>query len=240
MSESNGDASHPGTGDSGDEAAIRNLRGSIPKPTVRRLSLYLRELESSIVGDTVSSRRLAESLGLTDAQVRKDLAYFGQFGQPGIGYRHSELVTNLRQILGTDRSRNTIVIGAGNLGRAVTSYARLDGKGFRVVGIFDVDPGVVGTRVGEHVVEPMDSITGRVAETGAEVAMLAVPGDVADATAHRVAEAGIRGILNFAPVRLDVPEGVSVVSVDLTVALEQLAFKLAAGVSRHTEHHTHD
>ena len=215
-------------------------RDNIPRPTVRRLSLYLRELEGSVTGPTVNSRQLAEALGLTDAQVRKDLAYFGQFGQPGIGYRHAELTTALRQILGTDRSWPTAVIGAGNLGRAVTAYARLATKGFRVVAVFDADPAAVGGRIGELMVQPMVDLAATVARHGIKVAMLAVPGEAADAVVARLAEAGIRGVLNFAPVRISVPEGMSVVSVDLTVALEQLAYKITLGlegVEHHDEEH---
>jgi redox-sensing transcriptional repressor len=224
-----------------EETGRRDLRrDSIPRPTVRRLSLYLRELEGSVTSATVSSRQLAESLGLTDAQVRKDLAYFGQFGQPGIGYRHAELVPALRQILGTDRTWPTAVIGAGNLGRAVTSYARLGPKGFEVVAVFDTNPAVVGELVGDLAVQPMAELRDTITRHGIEVAMLAVPGDAADTVAAALAEAGIRGILNFAPVRLSVPEGISVVSVDLTVALEQLAYKLSLGLDgseHHDEHH---
>lgn len=215
-------------------------RDNIPRPTVRRLSLYLRELEGSIAGPTVNSRQLADALGLTDAQVRKDLAYFGQFGQPGIGYRHAELTTALRQILGTDRTWPTAVIGAGNLGRAVTAYARLAPKGFHVVAVFDADPAAVGGRVGDLTVLPMSELAATVARHGIEVAMLAVPGDAADAVVAELAEAGIRGVLNFAPVRITVPEGMSVVSVDLTVALEQLAYKITLGlegVEHHDEQH---
>ena len=215
-------------------------RDNIPRPTVRRLSLYLRELEGSITSPTVNSRQLAEALGLTDAQVRKDLAYFGQFGQPGIGYRHAELVATLRQILGTDRVWPTAVIGAGNLGRAVTAYARLAPKGFHVVAVFDDDPAAIGRTVGDHAVQPMSELAATVARHGIEVAMLAVPGEAADAVVAQLAGAGIRGVLNFAPIRISVPEGMSVVSVDLTVALEQLAYKITLGlegVEHHDEQH---
>jgi len=235
------DDAEPRISASTEETGRRDVRrDNIPRPTVRRLSLYLRELEGSIDGPTVSSRQLASALGLTDAQVRKDLAYFGQFGQPGIGYRHADLMEALRQILGTDRIWPTAVVGAGNLGRAVTSYARLGPKGFRVVAVFDTSPDVVGQMVGDLVVQPMDELAATIAAHGIEVAMLAVPGDAADEVAGRLAEVGIRGILNFAPVRLQVPEGVSVVSVDLTVALEQLAYKLSLGLDgaeHHDEHH---
>src|SRR5213595_3699644 len=113
----------------------------IPDPAVRRLSLYLRQLETFKRRDrrTISSKQLGESLGLTDAQVRKDLAYFGQFGHPGIGYRVDELIAQVKRILGTDKTWNVILVGAGNLGRALLAYKGFDTKGFRLVAVFDAD-----------------------------------------------------------------------------------------------------
>src|SRR5947208_2675011 len=110
---------------------------SIPNPAVRRLSLYLRQLESLQRGGrtTVSSKQLGESLGLTDAQVRKDLAYFGQFGHPGIGYRVADLIAQVRRILGTDKIWNVLLVGAGNLGRALLAYNGFQAKGFRIAAV---------------------------------------------------------------------------------------------------------
>src|SRR5580704_13542602 len=111
----------------------------VPDPAVKRLSLYLRQLESFRKKNrlTVSSKQLGESLGLTDAQVRKDLAYFGQFGHPGIGYRVDDLVGQVRRILGTDKLWNVVMVGAGNLGRALLAYRGFDAKGFHLVAVFD-------------------------------------------------------------------------------------------------------
>src|SRR5256714_3917816 len=122
----------------------------IPNPAVRRLSLYLRQLEAFARKDrrTISSKQLGESLGLTDAQVRKDLAYFGQFGHPGIGYRVEDLIARVKHILGTDKTTNVILVGAGNLGRALSAYQGFDSKGFRLVAVFDNDPSKLGKRVG--------------------------------------------------------------------------------------------
>src|SRR5687768_12907895 len=119
---------------------------SVPNPAVRRLSLYLRQLESLKRTDrtTVSSKQLGQSLGLTDAQVRKDLAYFGQFGHPGIGYRVDDLIGQVKRILGTDKTWNVIMVGAGNLGRALASYRGFNNKGFKLVAIFDADASKVG------------------------------------------------------------------------------------------------
>src|SRR5438067_5451321 len=118
----------------------------IPNPAVRRLSLYLRQLETFKRRDrrTISSKQLGESLGLTDAQVRKDLAYFGQFGHPGIGYKVDELIAQVRRILGTDKVWNVILVGAGNLGRALSTYRGFESKGFRIAAVFDIDPGKIG------------------------------------------------------------------------------------------------
>src|SRR5271170_6958055 len=120
----------------------------IPNPAVRRLSLYLRQLESFKRKDrrTISSKQLGESLHLTDAQVRKDLAYFGQFGHPGIGYRVDDLIAQVRHILGTDKVWSVILVGAGNLGRALMAYKGFDIKGFHVAAVFDNDASKVGKR----------------------------------------------------------------------------------------------
>ena len=119
---------------------------NIPAPAVRRLSLYLRQLEvfHETERGTVSSRELGESLGLSDAQVRKDLAYFGQFGHPGIGYRVSELIQRVRQILGTDRKSNVLLVGAGNLGRALIAYRGFSKRGFDITAVFDNDSKIIG------------------------------------------------------------------------------------------------
>src|SRR3954451_8675613 len=130
---------------------------SIPNPAVRRLSLYLRQLEAFERKGrrTVSSRQLGESLHLTDAQVRKDLAYFGQFGRPGIGYRVDELIAQVKRILGTDKTWNVLLVGAGNLGRALLAYKGFDQKGFRLASVFDADPAKIGKKHVPFVIQPL-------------------------------------------------------------------------------------
>lgn len=206
---------------------------SVPEPAVRRLSLYLRELENLLrkERETVSSKQLGESLGLTDAQVRKDLAYFGQFGHPGIGYRVSELIARLRCILGTDRTWNVVLVGAGNLGNALVSYRGFSKKGFQVVAVFDNDPTKAGVRIGAGTgleILPIDRLPAVVAERDVQIGVLAVPADEAQAVADLLVGAGIKGILNFAPASLNVPPDVSMAAVDLAVHLEQLAFRISA------------
>lgn len=206
-------------------------RGRIPRPTAKRLSLYLRELESrQQQGETtISSKQLGQALGLTDAQVRKDLAFFGQFGHPGIGYAINELIARLRSILGTDREWHAAVVGAGNIGRALMSYGRFQRKGFRIVAVFDNDPSVVGKRIAGHTVRPMADLPGIVREREIKIGIVAVPAEAAQEVADHLIGAGVQGILNFAPKRLDVHNAVSVVSVDFSVALEQLAFQVSLG-----------
>src|SRR3954449_7683368 len=151
----------------------------IPNPAVRRLSLYLRQLEAFKKKDrrTVSSKQLGESLGLTDAQVRKDFAYFGQFGHPGIGYRVDDLIAQVKRILGTDKTWNVLLIGAGNLGRALLAYRGFDQKGFRLVAVFDADPGKVGKKIGPFVVQALAELNETIAKQAIRLAILAVPAD---------------------------------------------------------------
>lgn len=201
--------------------------GSIPEPAVRRLSLYLRELEKFHRNNrlTISSKQLGESLRLTDAQVRKDLAYFGQFGRPGIGYRVVDLVSRLRHILGTDRDWNVLLVGAGNIGAALASYRGFASKGFNIVAVLDNDPAKVGKRIGTFTVRPLSELGAVAKELSARLAILAVPADGAQDVADQLVAAGIRGLLNFAPLSLTVPKGVAVNAVDVGVQLEQLAFQ---------------
>jgi redox-sensing transcriptional repressor len=215
----------------------------IPNPAVRRLSLYLRQLESFNRKDrrTVSSKELGESLNLTDAQVRKDLAYFGQFGHPGVGYRVEDLIGQVRRILGTDKTWSVLLVGAGNLGRALIAYNGFDAKGFRLVAVFDSDPAKTGQRLGPFpgrpdavdsgdkrvfVIQPMSELKSTVEKQAIRLAILAVPADSAQEVADQCVEAGIRGLLNFAPVSLRLPSHIAMNAVDLAVQLEQLSFQV--------------
>jgi redox-sensing transcriptional repressor len=203
----------------------------IPTPAVYRLSFYLRQLEAFQRSEkhTISSKQLGEALGYTDAQVRKDLAYFGQFGHPGIGYRVEELISQLRKILGTDKGWNVLLVGAGNLGRALIAYRGFLRKGFRLAAIFDADERKVGQAFGDLTVSPMDKLAEIAAKENIKLAIMSVPSEVAQPVADKLVGAGVRGILNFAPVSVSVPPDVSVQSVDLAVQLEQLSFKMSLG-----------
>ena len=209
---------------------------SIPNPAVRRLSLYLRQLESLQRGGrtTVSSKQLGESLGLTDAQVRKDLAYFGQFGHPGIGYRVDDLIGQVRRILGTDKTWNVILVGAGNLGRALSAYRGFEAKGFRLVAVFDKDPGKVGKRLGPFTIQALSDAPDTIAKQNIRLAMLAVPAEEAQTVADQLIDAGVRGLLNFAPVSITVPPQIALNAVDLAVQLEQLSFQVGFSALQQT------
>lgn len=201
----------------------------IPLPAVRRLSLYLRQLEAIHACDrrTVSSKQLGEMLGISDAQIRKDLAYFGQFGHPGIGYRIPELIQRMRRILGTDRKSNVLLVGAGNLGRALISYRGFGKKGFEVVAVFDADREKIGTIIpGARpiTIQSLEGIAETVRRYSIRTGILAVPAVAAQSVADEIIAAGVRAILNFAPITLRVSDDVAVSSVDLAVHLEQLSF----------------
>lgn len=199
---------------------------AVPRAVVSRLSLYLRELQQ-LVDDgntTTNSTQLGSLLGFTDAQVRKDLAYFGQFGHPGIGYRCEELIAAIKKILGTDRSWPVAMIGLGNLGRALLHYRGFSQQGFRVEAAFDIDVDKVGKTVDGIEVFHLDDMSEVVGRKNIRLAIIAVPGAAAQAVADSLVAAGIEGVLNFAPVTLTLPDYVSRVGVDLAIELEQLSF----------------
>jgi len=198
----------------------------VPKAVVSRLSLYLRELQHLVRDgqETTSSSQLGTLLGFSDAQVRKDLAYFGHFGHPGIGYRCDELIAAIRKILGTNRDWPVAIIGTGNLGRALLGYKGFGHQGFRIVAAFDVDPAKVGTTIEGIRVSHLDSLPQVMEEHGIKLGMLAVPAASAQAVADRLVAVGVAGIVNFAPVTISLPDHVSHVGVDLAIELEQLSF----------------
>jgi redox-sensing transcriptional repressor len=202
----------------------------VPKVVVGRMSLYLRELQivSGAGKATISSSTLARRLGLTASQVRKDFAYFGQFGYPGIGYRCDELIQKIKSILGTDRVWPVALIGCGNLGQALLGYRGFGNQGFSVVAAFDKQPGLIGKSFEGLTVQHMDELAETVSVKKIELAMLAVPATAAPEAAQEIVEAGIAGIMNFAPVTLSLPSSVSKVGVDLAIELEQLAFGVMA------------
>lgn len=199
--------------------------GSVPQAVVSRLSLYLRELQQLVRAgvETTSSTQLGRTLGFTDAQVRKDLAFFGAFGYPGLGYRCEELIPEIKRILGTDRRWPVVIVGIGNLGRALLGYRGFGQQNFEVVAAFDSDRSVAGSTVDGITVHHIDELKTFAAENEVKLGVVAVPSTAAQEVADLLVESGVEGILNFSPVTLD-DANVSVVSVDLAIELEQLTF----------------
>jgi len=199
-----------------------------PKAVVGRVSLYLRQLEAfQRQGfSTTSSSQLGEPLSIKNAQVRKDLAFFGQFGQPGVGYRIDELISTLRKILGINRDWPLALVGLGYLRRALLKYHGFRSRRFHIVAVFDNDPRKVGQTHEGLRIEPLESLRKAVAAHKISLGLLCVPADAAQRVAELMVASGITGILNFAPVPLSVPPSVHVVAVDLSVQLENLAYKV--------------
>lgn len=196
--------------------------------TIRRLSHYLRILESleRSGGGTVSSTHLAQAAGTTAAQVRKDLSLFGSFGKRGLGYQVADLAVRVRGILGLDRTWPVALVGAGRIGSALFEYRDFRRRGFEIVSVLDRDARKVGVQWGPVVVESISALEEVIEREGVEMLILAVPAPAAQEIVDRAVEAGVRGILNFAPVRLRTPEGVFVHNVNMVMELEALSFDL--------------
>ncbi len=197
--------------------------------TVRRLSVYtrcLQQLEEDGV-KTVSSQELAERFNLNSAQVRKDLAYFGEFGVRGIGYYVVGLKAELQKILGLDHEWAVALVGFGNLGSALFHYKGFSRQGFRIAAVFDADPAKIGRDVGGAPVLSSADLAREVRARGIQIAIVAVPPEAAQAVIDQLADAGIKAILNFAPSRLRAPRDTRLKHVDLSIELETLSFYLA-------------
>jgi len=200
----------------------------IPASTIRRLSHYLRSLEDleGSGDETVSSEELAIRGQTTAAQVRKDLSHFGSFGKRGLGYRVDELRQRLRQILGVDRVWKVALIGAGRIGSALFEYPAFESRGYECVAIVDSDPQKIGSRWGKLQIHGPADLESLLTGLGVELVILAVPARAAQEMAERAVKAGIKGILNFAPIRLKVPRHIPVEDVNLVMQLEALSFAI--------------
>jgi redox-sensing transcriptional repressor len=207
-------------------------KAQVSELTTNRLSVYLRcltALEDASV-KTISSQALAEQFHLNAAQIRKDLAYFGEFGVRGVGYYVRDLKRHLRKILGLDRKLRVAIIGAGNLGLALADYPGFRQEGFEIAALFDTQAAKVGEQSrGGVPIHDMRDLKKTVKRDAITIAMLAVPAAAAPDVVEQVVDAGIKAILNFSPGTLKVPAGVKLKSVDLTVSLESLSFFLAHG-----------
>jgi redox-sensing transcriptional repressor len=201
----------------------------ISDSTVRRLALYLGFLEQSVAQGvaTISSAELAQRGGTTPAQVRKDLSFFGSFGKRGLGYSVSELAGRIRDILGLKRSHRVVLVGAGKMGGALLHYQGFRQHGFDVTAIYDRDPKKIGSRWNGLVVRDIRHLEADLKKEPTEIAILVTPAEAAQEVADRLVRAGVKAILNFAPVQLSVPQGVAVQSVNMALELETLSFALA-------------
>jgi redox-sensing transcriptional repressor len=203
----------------------------IPEMTIRRLSVYTRcllQLEEDNV-KTVSSQELAERFNLNSAQVRKDLAYFGEFGVRGIGYYVIGLKTELQRILGLDRAWPVVLVGFGNLGSALFHYKGFGTQGFRIAAIVDDDPAKVAREVDSVPIIPSRDMAREIKARSVQIAIVAVPAESAQPVTDQLVAAGIKAILNFAPARIKVPRDVRLKNVDLSIELETLSFYMAKG-----------
>lgn len=202
----------------------------VSESTVGRLSLYLRLLnELSLEGvQTLSSEELARRCGTSAAQVRKDLSFFGTFGKRGMGYGVPELIAALRSIMGLERRWKVALVGAGKIGVALLGYQDFRNQGFDIAAVFDADPRKVGQRFGPGMKVRADGeLEGALQTEGIDITIVAVPADAAQSVVDRVIRSGIRAILNFAPTKLTVPEGVALKNVNMAVELEGLSYALA-------------
>jgi redox-sensing transcriptional repressor len=200
----------------------------IADSTVRRLSIYLRYLEDAEGRgvQTISSDELARRGGTTSAQVRKDLSFFGSFGKRGLGYAVPELAARLRQILGLERHWRVIIVGAGKIGAALAGYRGFQQRGFQVIGAYDTNPEKVGRQLDGVTINEMAQLERDIARDRPHIAILAIPGDEAQRVVDRLVRAGVRAILNFAPVQLQVPGEVALKTVNMAMELEGLSFAL--------------
>jgi len=198
----------------------------IPKKAIYRLSIYYRCLQRLKENDveTVSSDALARAAGVKPSQLRKDLAYFGQFGTRGLGYPVEALATTIRDTLGRERLQPVVLIGAGNLGSALLRYQGFQKEGFEVVAAFDANPDSARTRVVSIPVFPESDLDSFVREHSIKLAILCVPAEFAQAVVNRLVAVGVQGILNFSPLLLEVPADVTVNNVDLALELEHLSY----------------
>lgn len=200
----------------------------IPEATIIRLSVYSRYLtQLDRKGVTnISSGEIAEGVGGSPAQVRKDLAYFGEFGTRGVGYNVRDLNQHIVKILGLDKKWQVIIVGAGNLGSALTQYKGFKERGFEIIGVFDNDLNKVGLTLNGIPINPIAKLKDIVREQKVDIGIIAVPSPYAQDVADNMVESGIKAILNFAPVVISLPVEVELRNVDLAVNLEILTFNL--------------
>lgn len=200
----------------------------IPAVVIDRLPIYARALTSLEMDgrDVVSSQELGLILGVTPAQIRKDLSYFGRFGKQGRGYHVMRLAQELRQILGLDRQWSMVLVGVGHLGLAILAYDGFQPQGFIIVDAFDSDPKVTGMKVEGLTVRPTSELPGYLRERNVDIGIVAVPAHAAREIIDMLVQGGVRSILNYAPVVMQVPDTVQVKNIDPVLALQSMTFYL--------------
>jgi redox-sensing transcriptional repressor len=202
------------------------INSIIPEIVVGRLPQYLRSLQRMAREgrQVTSSQELGERLGVSAAQIRKDLSQFGEFGKQGTGYNIDSLINQLRQILHIDHDWNVAVVGIGELGNAISRYKGFANRGFQVTMIFDSDPEKIGKQVGQFFIQDSANMVEKIREAGVKIAMIAVPASEAQKVTDHLLQAGIRGILSYAPIIINVPPGIRVTYIDPSIFLQRMTY----------------
>lgn len=201
---------------------------NIPDIVIGRLPLYLRALTrlQQQDKDVTSSHELGKRLDISSAQIRKDLSHFGGFGKQGTGYQIEYLIDKLQEVLQVNKEWDVAVVGAGNLGNAITHYRGFQDRGFRIACVFDADPEKIGSKTGNFMVEPIALMQDKIREHNIKIAMLAVPAEYAQDVADQLVEAGVRAILNYAPINISVPNDVQIQYIDPVTHLQHMTYYL--------------
>jgi redox-sensing transcriptional repressor len=201
---------------------------TIPDIIVSRLPVYLRALQhmQNQGQPTTSSQQLGERLGISAAQIRKDLSQFGGFGKQGTGYNIAFLVARLNEILNVERTWDLAIVGMGDMGHALARYSGFKNRGFRVVMVFDNDPAKIGTQAGNFTIHDVANMVSELRQAGVKIAMLCVPASAAQDVANKLVEAGVKAILNYAPISLNMPPDIRVQYLDPSIGLQRMAYYL--------------
>ena len=204
------------------------MPSNIPDIVIGRLPVYLRALTRLLQeGEEVtSSHELGQRLGISSAQIRKDLSHFGGFGKQGTGYQIAYLVEQLRQVLKVNQEWEVVLVGAGDLGSALAHYRGFSNRGFRIAHVFDNSPDKIGKKLGDFAIKPMNEMRKIIQDNDIRIAMIAVPAEKAQEVANHLIEAGIRAILNYAPINLNVPSNVHVQYIDPVLHMQRMTYYL--------------
>jgi redox-sensing transcriptional repressor len=204
------------------------ISADVPDIVIGRLPIYLRTLNLLLDEgrEITASQELADKLGISSAQIRKDLSHFGEFGKQGTGYEIKYLREQLRRILKVDREWDVALVGAGDLGHAIAHYGDFDSNGFHIIAVFDSNPRKIGAKMGRFQILDSESTATVIQDMGIQIAIIAVPADSAQQVADTLVEAGVRAILNYAPITLNVPPEVQVQYIDPVVHLQRMTYYL--------------